>query len=167
MFGASWIRILLSQIKISKKNLDSYCFLTFYLWKWWKCTFKSNKQKTFFLKINFLLTPSRSMTTLAGSGSISYRHGDPRIQIRIRILTKMSWVRDTGQNTFQAQVYHSRSEILYTVRQREARHCYIPRYLSVYASVWCIHMYCDTRTTKPKRFAYVFYIPLEKFIFKK
>jgi hypothetical protein len=29
-FWASWIRIILSSSKNSKKNLDSYCFLTFF-----------------------------------------------------------------------------------------------------------------------------------------
>jgi hypothetical protein len=37
------------------------------------------------------------MTKMAGSGSISQRHGSaPRAQIRIRIHTKMSWIRNTG-----------------------------------------------------------------------
>ncbi len=40
-----WIRILLSSRKISKKNLDSYCFVTsfglFVFEKWCKCTFKN------------------------------------------------------------------------------------------------------------------------------
>ncbi len=39
-----WIRILLSPSKNSKKNLDSYCFVTsfwlFFFEKWCKCTFK-------------------------------------------------------------------------------------------------------------------------------
>ena len=64
------IRILLSSIKNSKKNLDSYCFVTFVtsLWlfileKWCKCTFKNS----------FLLTSWRPLTKIPGSGSISQR----------------------------------------------------------------------------------------------
>ncbi len=37
-FGASWIRILLSPSKISKKNLDSYCFVT----SFWLFVFKND-----------------------------------------------------------------------------------------------------------------------------
>jgi hypothetical protein len=53
------ILILLSSSKITKKNFDSYCFVTslwlFIFEKWWKCTVKSNKQKILFwrLEVNF------------------------------------------------------------------------------------------------------------------
>jgi hypothetical protein len=53
-FRASRIRILLSASKNSKKNIDSYCFVTslwlFIFEKWYKCTIssKSNKQKNIF-----------------------------------------------------------------------------------------------------------------------
>jgi hypothetical protein len=43
----------------------------------------------FKVKISLLLAPWRSITKIAGSGSIS-----PRIRMRIRI--KMSWIRNTG-----------------------------------------------------------------------
>ncbi len=72
-----WIRIRYHQ---AKKNLDSYCFVTYF----WLLSLKnivnvpskSNKQKNFF-KISFLLASWRSMTKIAGSrsGSISQRHG--------------------------------------------------------------------------------------------
>ncbi len=69
------IRIFLSASKNSKKNLDSYCFVTsfrlFIFEKW--CKFKSNKQKNI-LKNCFLLASWRSMTKIAGSGSISQKH---------------------------------------------------------------------------------------------
>ncbi len=50
--------LTLSASKISKKNLDSYCFVTsfglFIIEKECKCTFKSTKQKNFLFKF-FLL----------------------------------------------------------------------------------------------------------------
>ncbi len=68
------IRILLSSSKNSKKKpwFLLFCdfFWTFYLWKWCKCTFKSNKQNFFFL-IRFMFVSWRSMTKIAGSGSAS------------------------------------------------------------------------------------------------
>ncbi len=51
---ASWSRgrILLSSNKNSRKNLDSYCFVTslwlFILEKWCKCSLKSSRQKKVF-----------------------------------------------------------------------------------------------------------------------
>ncbi len=71
----------ISQQAISKKNIDSFCFVTsswlFIFEKLCKCTVpsKSNKQKNF-EKNNFLLT-WRSLTKIAGSGpaSISQRYG--------------------------------------------------------------------------------------------
>jgi hypothetical protein len=80
-------RILPSPSKNSKKNLDSYCFLTsflnFYLWKMIQIYLLkvviSRKKKRLF--IYFLLASWRSMTKRAGSGSaswsssISQRHG--------------------------------------------------------------------------------------------
>ncbi len=62
---------------------------------------KSNKQKNLFKKNVLLLASWRSMTKIAGSGSITVVRGmDPGIQIRIRIHTKMSWIRNTvyGKN---------------------------------------------------------------------
>jgi hypothetical protein len=61
-----WIRILLSSSKNSKKNIDSYCYVT----SLWLFTLKndvnvlskSNKQKN-------LLAFWRSMTKIAGSGA--------------------------------------------------------------------------------------------------
>jgi hypothetical protein len=55
---------------------------------------KRNQQENYFKIISFLLASWRSMTNIAGSGSgsISQRH-KPRI--RIRIHTKMSWIRNT------------------------------------------------------------------------
>ncbi len=57
-FLTSWIRILLSSSKNSKKNLDSYCFcdffLNFYLWKIITMYLqKVISRKTFFLKLVF------------------------------------------------------------------------------------------------------------------
>ncbi len=74
-----WIRILLSPSKIIKNNLDSFCFVT----PFWLFIFesdlnvpsKNNKLKYFILKISFLLALWRSMTKIAGSGSISQRSG--------------------------------------------------------------------------------------------
>ncbi len=53
-------------------------FLTLYLWKWCKCTFKKEWAEKL-LKNSFLLASWRSMTKMAGSGSgyISQRHGSP------------------------------------------------------------------------------------------
>ncbi len=73
------IRILLSSCKNSKKNLDSYYFVTLFdclsLKNEVNVPSKSNKQKKLCFKISFLLASWRSMTKIAGSGSISQRHG--------------------------------------------------------------------------------------------
>ena len=69
-------RILQSASKNSKKNLDSYCFVTSF-------GLFIKKQKNILTKISFLLASWRSMTKIAGSGSgsgfgsrsISQRHG--------------------------------------------------------------------------------------------
>ncbi len=74
-----WLRILLSSRKNSKINLDSYCFVTslwlFSLENNVNVPSKSNKQKKLYKKISFLLASWRSMTKIAGSGSISQSHG--------------------------------------------------------------------------------------------
>ncbi len=84
-FWASWIRILLSSCKNSKKNLDSYYFVTPFDFLSLKndvnVPSKSNRQKKLCYKICFLLASWRSMTKIAGSGSrsgsgsISQKHG--------------------------------------------------------------------------------------------
>ena len=66
-------RILLSPSKNSKKNIDSYCFVTS-LWLYSlkndvNVPSKSNKQK------NFRLTSWRSLTKITGSGTNSQRYG--------------------------------------------------------------------------------------------
>ncbi len=80
-------RILQSASKNSKKNLDSYCFVTFcglfIFEKLCKCTFKKQKANIFLQKFSSW----RSMTKIAGSGSgsgfgvgsISQRHGTPSV----------------------------------------------------------------------------------------
>jgi hypothetical protein len=65
--------------KNSKKNIDSYCFVTslydfLSLKNDVNVPSKSNKQKKL-RKIIFLLTSCRSLTKIAGSGSISQRYG--------------------------------------------------------------------------------------------
>ncbi len=71
-----WIRILLSASKNSKKNLDSYCFVTsfglFIFENDVNVPSKSNKQKNFFQKKkkNFVGT-LKVNDEIAGSGSIS------------------------------------------------------------------------------------------------
>ncbi len=74
-----WIRILLSLCKNSEKNLDSYYFVTHFDFLSLKTDVnvasKSNKQKKLCTKISFLLASWRSMMKIAGSGSISQRHG--------------------------------------------------------------------------------------------
>ncbi len=71
-----WIRILLSPSKKSKKNLDSYCFVTsfwlFILENDVRVPSRSNKQKNFFKKLVFCCHLGRSMTKIAGSGSASW-----------------------------------------------------------------------------------------------
>ncbi len=73
------IRILLSSCKNSKKNLDSYYFVTLFDFLSLKndvnVPSKSNKQKKLCKKISFLLASWRSMTKIAGSGSTNQRHG--------------------------------------------------------------------------------------------
>ncbi len=86
------------QAKIVKQNLDSYCFGTsmkndFYV------PSKRNKQTW---------RSCRSMTKIAGSGS---RIQDPDTLVRgmdprIRICTKMSWIRNTGFNKNTILVYY-------------------------------------------------------------
>ncbi len=75
------IRLLLSSCKNSKKNLDSYYFVTLFdflsLENYVNVPSNSNKQKKCFNKNCFLLASWRSMTKKAGSGSISQRHGSP------------------------------------------------------------------------------------------
>ncbi len=70
--GMEQIWILQSSCKNSKKNLDSYCFMTLFdflsLKNFVNVPLKSNKQKNFF-KISFLLASWRSMMKMAGSGS--------------------------------------------------------------------------------------------------
>jgi hypothetical protein len=83
-----WIRILLSSCKNSKKNLDSYYFVTLFDFLSLKndvnVPLKSIKRKNFCWKISFLLASWRSMTKIAGSGS--------RIRIRIQIHWE-AWIR--------------------------------------------------------------------------
>jgi hypothetical protein len=99
-------RILLSPSKNSKKILDSYCFVTFFLLFIFEYDVnvpsKSNKQKTFFylffdgipiLKVN----DENSRNPIRTRIHLSEACTDPRIQIRIRIHTKMSWIRNTGR----------------------------------------------------------------------
>jgi hypothetical protein len=97
-YSEVWIRILLSSSKNIKKNLDSYCFVTsfglFVFEKWCKCTFK--KQKNFF-KIRFfscLEGQWRKQQDPDQSPDPLVRGMGPRI--RIRIHTKMTWIRNTG-----------------------------------------------------------------------
>jgi hypothetical protein len=83
-----WIRILPSSCKNSKKNLDSYYFVTLFdflsLKNDIKVASKSNKQKNFVKKNCFLLASWRSMTKIAGSG-FRIRIGIRWIRICIRI----------------------------------------------------------------------------------
>ncbi len=90
------IRILLSVSKNSKKNLDSYCFVTsFGLFLSLKNNLyvpsKGNKQKTFFLNLFFVGILKVSDENLLVRGM------DPRI----RIHTKMSWIRNPGENCWR------------------------------------------------------------------
>ncbi len=84
--------------KKSKKNLDSYYFVTLFdflsLNNDVNVGSKSNKEGKIYLKIIFLLALWRSMTKIARSGSRDplVRGMDPRI----RIHHKMSWIRNTG-----------------------------------------------------------------------
>jgi hypothetical protein len=48
-----WIRILLSPSKNSMKNLDSYCFVTFYLCKMMKMYLQKEISRKTFLKVVF------------------------------------------------------------------------------------------------------------------
>ncbi len=77
-FWASWIRILilLSLTKNSKKNLDFYCFFLLLL---------------DFFKISILLASWTSLMKMQIPDPL-VRGMDPRIRIR----TKMSWIRSTG-----------------------------------------------------------------------
>jgi hypothetical protein len=91
------IRILPSSSKSNKKNLDSYCFVT----SWWLLSLKiyaskSNKKKKFREKKNNYLVVILKVT---GENSrimiwIRIRGADPGIRIR----TKMSRIRNTGQD---------------------------------------------------------------------
>ncbi len=74
------IRILLLSCKNSKENLYSYWLLTFYLWKMMKMYLQKvpNKQKKLFFKLVFV--------------GVLKVNGVP-VNTRIRIRTKMSWIR--------------------------------------------------------------------------
>ncbi len=98
------IRILLSQCKNSKKNLDSYYFVTLFdflsLKIYVNVASKSNKQKKYWNKNCFLLASLRSMTKIAGSESISQRHGSadpdpPQIVMDPQHCCRPSWIRST------------------------------------------------------------------------
>ncbi len=79
------IRILLSSSRNSKKTIDSYCFVTslwlFIFKKCWKCTFKKSW---------------RSLTKIAGSGSISQRYGsaDPDLDPHQHFMDPQHWIPD-------------------------------------------------------------------------
>jgi hypothetical protein len=79
------IRILLSASKNSKKNLDTYCFVTsfglFIFENDVNVPSKSNKQKNILQNLFFV-----------GILKVSDENS------RIRIHTKMSWIRNTGKN---------------------------------------------------------------------
>jgi hypothetical protein len=85
-----WLWILLSRSKNMKSLLLCDLFLTFYLWK----KIISNKQKTLFFVASWRsMTKNNRIRTPASDPLV--RGIDPRIQIRIRIHTKMSWIRNT------------------------------------------------------------------------
>jgi hypothetical protein len=75
---------------------------------------KSNKQKKLSKKLFFLLASRRSMTKIAGSGSRNrVKDPDPLVRgmyPRIRIHTKMSWIRNTGDNFQNTVLYEYMSE---------------------------------------------------------
>ncbi len=111
------IRILLSSFKNSKKNLDSYYFVTLFDFLSLKndvnTPSKSNKPK-FFLRIIFLLASWRSMTKIAGSGP----DPDPLVRgmdlrIRIQIQTKMSWIRNTDAIAIISHLKFSYGETIF------------------------------------------------------
>ncbi len=81
-----WIRILLSSSKNSKKNLDSYCFVTsfrlFIFEILCRCIpSKSNKQENFFLHQFFV-------------GVLKVNDENSRIRIRIHL--SEAWIRGSG-----------------------------------------------------------------------
>ncbi len=88
-----WIRILLSLSKYSKKNLDFYCFVTSFnflaLKNYVKVPSKSNMQETFFLILFFV--------AILKVSDENRRIRTHQSEARIRIRTKMSWIRNTGQ----------------------------------------------------------------------
>ncbi len=103
------IRIPLSSIKNSKKNIDSYCFVTYYVFLSLKndvtAPSKSNKQKNvknFFLRIEDHCWKQQEQDPHPDpeSGSISQRSEcadpDPHLRIRIRIRNKIAWIRNTA-----------------------------------------------------------------------
>ncbi len=90
------------QAKKRKKNLNSYCFVTFFYFSFENDVHvpsKSNKQNFFFFNQVFFGILGRSMTKIAPDPHPDpdplVRGMDPRIQIRIRIHPKMSWIRNT------------------------------------------------------------------------
>ncbi len=97
------IRNLLS-CKNSKKNLDSYYFVIlfdfFIFEKWCKCTLKSNVQKNC-VKISFLLASWRSLTKIAGSGSISQRHGSADPDPPQNVLDSQRWRQQSKTHEMQ------------------------------------------------------------------
>ncbi len=93
------------QTKIVRKTLIPTVFLLLFAFLYLKNDLnvpsKINKQKSFFIKINFLLASWRPMTKIGGL----YPHPDPLVRSIdpwIRIHTKMSWIRNTdGMDYFQ------------------------------------------------------------------
>jgi hypothetical protein len=104
--------ILLSSSKKSKKNLDSYCFVTsfalfiLYLENDINVPTKSNNQKNFF-KLVFCWGSCRSMKKIAGSGSasgsgsaygsgsISQRHGSEDPDPHRNVMDPEHWILHT------------------------------------------------------------------------
>ncbi len=87
---------IIKQNKNMKKNLDSYCFVIFYLLKYVNVHSKSNKQKKcFFFKLVFCWSMTKTAGSGSESGSNSQRHGSADPDSHQNVMDPQHWLQET------------------------------------------------------------------------
>ncbi len=84
--GSFYHSSIQAKMKNGKKNLTSYCFVSFYLWKLWKCTvpLKVNEENSR-IRIRIRIHKSEAWIRGPGSGSTPKFHGSGTLMKTIRI----------------------------------------------------------------------------------